>query len=214
MLIAYFIGSIPTALWLGRWTQGKDIREYGSGNLGATNAFRVLGKRLGIAVLCLDMLKGLAPVALLPGLLHLRNASAADELWIGAAAIIGHVFSCFVNFRGGKGVATSVGVFLAIAPKAMLGLLAIGVLIIWLTGYVSAGAVAGALLLPVFFYFSGADPLVLFVGEIIALVVILRHKANLLRLLSGTESKIFPARTPDDEQPIKATSGYTATDPR
>jgi acyl phosphate:glycerol-3-phosphate acyltransferase len=186
--------------------QGKDIREFGSGNLGATNAFRVLGKRAGIAVLCLDMLKGLAPVALLPGLLHLRNTTAADELWIGAAAILGHVFSCFVNFRGGKGVATSVGVFLAIAPKAMVGIIVIGVLIIWLSGYVSAGAVAGALLLPIFLYFSGADNIVLFVGEVIALVVILRHRANLLRLLAGTESKIFGNHPLNDQRPIQTTS--------
>src|SRR4051794_2969319 len=111
MLLAYLIGSIPTALIVGKKFLGIDLREHGSGNLGATNAFRVLGKRYGITILILDMLKGLGPIVLLPAILGIRNITPGGELLIGAAAVIGHVFSCFVNFRGGKGVATALGVF-------------------------------------------------------------------------------------------------------
>jgi glycerol-3-phosphate acyltransferase PlsY len=207
MILAYFVGSIPTALWLGRALTGKDIREFGSGNLGATNACRVLGKKIGLIVLFADMLKGLAPVALFPGLLGMHDASSGTYLAIGAAAILGHIFSCFVHFRGGKGVATSMGVFLAIAPKAMIALIVIGIVIIWLTGYVSAAAIAGAVLLPIFFYFSRADAIVLFFGELIAIIIIIRHKANLQRLFEGRESRFYERSRAGDDQRIQFVNG-------
>ena len=112
MIVAFFVGAIPTALVMGRAFRGIDIREHGSGNVGATNAFRVLGRRLGVCCLCLDILKGLLPVAILPALGGFRPGSAWPEILIGVSAVAGHVFSPFLGGRGGKGVATALGVFL------------------------------------------------------------------------------------------------------
>lgn len=189
MVIAYFVGSIPTGLWIGQKLFGVDLREHGSGNLGATNAFRVLGKKWGATVLFLDVLKGLAPVVILPPMLNLRSDSAT-ELLIGGSAIAGHVFSCFVNFRGGKGVATALGVFLAVAMWQMLVVLAIGVVLIAVTGYVSLASITGAILLPLLIFFSKKNTLVLFVSCIVSTMVLVRHKANIQRLFTGRENRL------------------------
>jgi glycerol-3-phosphate acyltransferase PlsY len=157
--------------------------------MGATNAFRVLGKKLGATVLFLDVLKGLAPVVILPPLFGLRSDSLT-ELLIGGCAIAGHVFSCFVDFRGGKGVATALGVFLAVAMWQMLIILAIGIAIIVVTGYVSAAAITGAILLPFLLYFSHKPGLVLLVACIVCTMVIVRHKGNIQRLFTGRENRL------------------------
>lgn len=192
---------------------GVDVREHGSGNLGATNAFRVLGKKLGATVLFLDVLKGLGPVVFLPPLLGMRP-TAESELIIGCSAVAGHVFSCFVNFRGGKGVATALGVFLAIAPGEMLAVLALGLGIIVTTGYVSAAAVVGALLLPFLLYFSGREAVVLLVSCIIASMVLLRHKSNLLRLFAGRENRISEPSVSIEDRPITHTRSTHNPGPR
>ena len=189
MIVAYFIGSIPTGLWVGQWLRGIDIREHGSGNLGATNALRVLGKRMGITVLVLDILKGLLPVAVLPSLIG-KHGSVNTEVLVGLSTILGHVFSCFVEFHGGKGVATTIGVFLAIAWKQTLVLTLIGAAIVAATGYISAGSVTCAVLLPVFLYPKG-NTLLLLVAEVVAVVVIVRHRGNILRLMTGKELKFL-----------------------
>lgn len=189
MIIAYFVGSIPTGLWIGQQLLGVDLRDHGSGNLGATNAFRVLGKKWGATVLFLDVLKGLAPVVVLPLLFGLRSDSAT-ELLIGGSAIAGHVFSCFVNFRGGKGVATALGVFLAVAMWQMLVVLAIAIAIIVVTGYVSLASVTGAVLLPLLLYFSSKSTLVVVVSCIVSTMVLVRHKANIHRLFTGRENRL------------------------
>jgi len=204
IILAYLIGSIPTGLWLGQHYLGVDLREHGSGNLGATNAFRVLGKKMGATVLFIDVLKGLAPVVFLPPLLGVR-ATPENELIIGCSAVAGHVFSMFVNFRGGKGVATALGVFLAIAPGEMLAVLALGIGIIVTTGYVSAAAVVGALLLPFLLYFSGRPAVVLLVSCIIAAIVLVRHKSNILRLFAGRENRLSEAGPTIEDRPIPHT---------
>ena len=204
LIIAYLIGSIPTALLVGRAACGIDLREHGSRNLGATNALRVLGKKYGAVVLFIDIIKGLAPVVLLPSLLGMRDAGATTEILVGAAAILGHVYSCWVNFRGGKGVATTVGVFLGIATIEMIILIILGVAVIGLSGYVSAGSLLGALLLPILLYLFDQPAIVLFVGEAIALLVIFRHRANITRLIEGRELKFWESRA--DDTPIPTLS--------
>ncbi|MBX7246463.1 MAG: glycerol-3-phosphate 1-O-acyltransferase PlsY [Candidatus Sumerlaeaceae bacterium] len=191
LVIAYFVGSIPTGLLLGNAFRGIDLREHGSGNLGATNAFRILGTKLGVSVLGLDMLKGLAPVAVLPAILGISPASPGTQLLIGAAAIAGHVFSIFVNFKGGKGVATALGVYLAIAPYPTLATLAVGIAIILISGYVSLASLFGAIFLPLVLYWNAYPFSVVVVTEIIAIMVIVRHKGNAERILNGTENKIW-----------------------
>jgi acyl phosphate:glycerol-3-phosphate acyltransferase len=190
MGLAYLAGSIPTGLWMGRWLLGIDLREHGSGNLGATNAFRILGRKIGAAVLILDVLKGLLPVIFLPRVLGL-SSTPGTELLIGGAAIAGHIFSMFVSFKGGKGVATALGVFLAVATTPMLIVLAIGVVIIVITGYVSLASITGAVLLPILIYFSSLSPIVLVVSCIISIMVIVRHRTNIKRLYLGGENRIY-----------------------
>lgn len=199
IILSYLVGSIPTGLLIGRWLRGIDLREHGSGNLGATNAFRVLGKKVGVTVLFLDVLKGLAPVVLLPELLGMR-ATAGQEMAIGAAAILGHIYSIWVGFRGGKGVATSLGVFLAIATGETIILLIIGAVVIASTGYVSVATLIGAVLLPILLYAFGRATIVLFVGEIIALLVIWKHRPNIRRLFEGRELKFNEVH--EDDEPI------------
>ncbi|MEI7634920.1 MAG: glycerol-3-phosphate 1-O-acyltransferase PlsY [bacterium] len=191
ILLAYIFGSIPTGLIIGRHFCGIDLREHGSGNFGATNAVRCLGKILGLTILLLDVLKGLAPVAILPAMFGVTAPSAFQSLLVGAAAICGHVFSCFVNFRGGKGVATTLGVFIAIAPVETLITVVVGVVIIALTGYVSAASVTGAILLPVLLYYYKQSALVLVMALVISIIVLVRHKGNIERLMAGNEKKFF-----------------------
>ncbi|MCE5228283.1 glycerol-3-phosphate 1-O-acyltransferase PlsY [bacterium] len=197
IIIAYLAGSIPTAYLMGR-AQGIDIRKHGSGNVGATNAFRVLGKKWGIACLVLDALKGFLPVKILVfDLLMPAGWPFGAWLWvIGLAAIVGHMTSPFVGFKGGKGVATSLGVMLAIAPVPMLGGLIVALGLIWWTGYVSVGSIAGASLLPVLMLVmnlrsSSPDWVTQWVTVVLAAIIIYKHRANIARLRAGTENSIF-----------------------
>jgi glycerol-3-phosphate acyltransferase PlsY len=204
LVLAYFTGSVPTGLWIGRGLRGIDIRNYGSGNLGATNAFRVLGKGLGSLVLLIDVLKGVIPVVLYPRLVGIESPTPGIEMLIGAGAIAGHVLSCFVHFKGGKGVATALGVFLAIAPPEMFIILAIGIIIIAVTGYVSLASITGATLLPIFLFASGRPTSVLFVAILISAIVLWRHRSNLVRLVQGRENRFYQTDTgPDREEQIR-----------
>ncbi len=204
IILAYFAGSIPTGLWVGRAMRGVDIRESGSGNLGATNAFRVLGKRLGFTVLLIDVLKGMLPVLLFPGLVGLDSVTPGQEMLIGGGAIAGHVLSVFVNFKGGKGVATALGVFLAIAPVEMSVILAIGLILIAVTGYVSLASLVGAALLPIFLFASGRSSSVLIVAIAISIIVIYRHRSNLVRLMQGRENRFYGTNTePEQEDDLR-----------
>lgn len=198
LLVTFLIGSIPTAYLMGRM-KGIDIRQHGSGNVGATNAFRILGKTWGIACLVVDMLKGLLPVALLfqPGAVVPGWGHPEAWQWIvGLTAIAGHMFSPFLNFKGGKGVATSLGVVLAIAPLPMLIAFILGLTLIGVTGYVSVASITGAALLPFLVLLlgghGGSRPWIsVFVTLLLGVMIIWKHRANIQRLRAGTEKRIL-----------------------
>ena len=182
--LAYLLGSIPTGLLLAR-AFGVDIRTTGSGNIGATNVYRTLGRRVGVMTLVGDCLKGVIPVLVARGL-------GFDVAWvaaIGFAAFIGHVYTVFLGFKGGKGVATALGVFLAASPLAVLLALAVFAVVVGTWRYVSLASISAAAAMPLFvFFLDGRAPVVLMtVG--IALLVVFKHKDNIQRLRAGTENK-------------------------
>ena len=184
IVVSYLIGSIPTGLLLGKM-YGIDVRNEGSGNIGATNLYRTVGRKVGIITLLGDCLKGLLPVILV------KCSSLPPEFaaWVGLAAFCGHVFSVFLKFKGGKGVATALGVFLALAPVAVALVIALFACLMFLWRYVSLGSIAAAAAMPLAVYFLGGSSTVTAVTTVIAAVVIIRHIENIKRLLAGTESK-------------------------
>jgi acyl phosphate:glycerol-3-phosphate acyltransferase len=190
LALAYLSGSIPFAAIAGR-AKGIDLRKQGSGNLGATNVFRVMGWKVGIAVFLADALKGALPVLLLPP----RIASARDPVvWgilVGVAAIAGHVRPAFLGFaKGGKGVATAAGVFCALSPIPMLASFAVFVAIVLATGYVSLGSLISAVLLPVLLALTAGRSSPLFVvSVVVASFVFWTHRANIGRLRRGEEHR-------------------------
>ena len=185
MVLAYFFGAIPSGVWLGKIFKNIDVRDYGSKNSGATNSYRVLGAKLGIAVLIIDVLKGYIPLYIASKF----NLKYNDLVILGLVAILAHTFSCFISFKGGKGVATSLGVFLFLAPVITLILLVIFILVVYFTKYISLGSITAAFLLPIFTFFTHRDTYLFALSVIIAIFVIYRHKTNISRLLSGTENK-------------------------
>lgn len=184
IVLGFFCGSLPPGYWIGRVCFGRDIRKEGSGNIGATNAFRVLGPWVGGIVLCLDVLKGCLAVWLS------RQIHGIDEL-SGLAAVLGHTFSPFLNFRGGKGVATGLGVFLSLALKPAL--IAFGTFIaVFLIGRrVSPASCLAALALGVSMPLLSRDLILISVAEICAFVVLVRHRGNIARLWRGEEPRLF-----------------------
>src|ERR1700712_4099302 len=152
IIIAYLFGSIPTALIISRRFFGIDIREYGSGNMGATNTFRVLGSKYGTIVMVFDILKGMAAVGLfyfLPYYLHNEVDRTNFMIGLGLAAVLGHVFPIFAGFKGGKGVATLFGMILAVQPVVAVSCVGVFIIVLYLTRYVSLSSILGALMLPV-----------------------------------------------------------------
>ncbi len=189
LLLAYVIGSTPSSFWIGRVFYGVDLRTKGSGNLGATNTFRILGWKAAVPVALLDLLKGWFPVWLFPQ----RDHSALWEwtLAYAAAAILGHVFSFWVRFKGGKGIATSAGAFLALSPWAVLSALVVWIGVTFSTRMVSAGSLAAAVALPLALFFvphKGGDTLLLFTAALAAFVF-WAHRSNIRRLMKGEESR-------------------------
>lgn len=185
MIVAYILGSIPNALWIGKVFKGIDVREHGSKNTGSTNAARVLGAKLGILTLILDISKGAIPTLIATMLLD----SSISVILVGICAISGHSFSIFMKFKGGKAVATTVGVFIVLVPGAILLAAVIFFLVFGITRYVSLSSMIGAISLPIWIIlFYKNIPLTIF-GIIIAILIIVRHKSNIQRLLNGTESK-------------------------
>lgn len=181
---AYLLGSVPTGLLLAK-AFGIDIREAGSGNIGATNVYRTVGRKLGIITLICDCLKGLIPV-LIARWLDLPDIWVAA---IGLAALLGHVYTVWLKFKGGKGVATALGVFLGTSPLSVLVALFVFIAVIYIWRYVSLASITAAAVLPVLvWFFSGKQELVA-MSFIIAAVVIFRHHENIARLRAGTESK-------------------------
>lgn len=194
-LIAYLLGSIPTAVWVGKSYYGIDVREHGSKNAGATNTFRVLGKKPGTVVLLIDVLKG-ALAVLLP-YFFLKDSIEYErliqiQLLTAFLAIIGHVFPLFANFKGGKGVATSLGIIIGIHPPAALICLGIFLIVFIISKYVSLGAIITAISFPLLIIFLFHVESIWLRGFSILLgsVVVLTHKKNILRLVKGEESKM------------------------
>jgi glycerol-3-phosphate acyltransferase PlsY len=182
--VAYLIGSIPTGLLLGK-AYGIDVRKEGSGNIGATNLYRTVGRKVGIITLIGDCLKGLLPVLLV----KLSSLPPEFAAWVGLAAFCGNVFSIFLKFKGGKGVATALGVFLALAPLAVAIAIALFAVLMFLWRYVSLGSIAAAAAMPLAVYFLGGSRTLTIVTLVISLIIIIRHHENIGRLLSGNESK-------------------------
>ncbi len=197
IISSFLIGSIPTGYWLGKLLKGIDIRKFGSGNVGATNAFRVLGKPLGISVLLFDIFKGLVASAILPSIFE-SNLSQRELPIIlsGLAAICGHNWSIFLQFKGGKGVATSLGVLIGLAISIVhLRIVLIFCILIWLMvfglfGYVSLASIICSTLLPVFVFFFAKSPFLLIFSIIAAVFGIIRHKSNIIKLLSKKENRV------------------------
>ena len=187
IVLTYFIGAIPSGVWIGKAFKGIDVRDYGSKNSGATNSYRVLGAKLGVVVLIMDVLKGFIPLYIASHFNLMYN----DLVILGLVAILAHTFSCFISFKGGKGVATSLGVFLFLIPVITLILLAIFIFILvaYFTRYISLASITAAFLLPIFTFFTHRDSYLFALSVIIAIFVIYRHKTNISRLLSGTENK-------------------------
>ncbi|MFM7022420.1 MAG: glycerol-3-phosphate 1-O-acyltransferase PlsY [Flavobacteriales bacterium] len=196
LLGAYLIGSIPTAVWIGKYFYGIDVREYGSGNAGATNTFRVLGKKAGIPVLAIDILKGYFAVKMV----YFQSSYAVDsipyinlQLAFGIAALLGHIFPVFAAFRGGKGIATLLGIIFAILPMAALASLCIFLVVLIISKYVSLGSMLAGIAFPIFVNFvfeTEADSLRLF-SAIIAVLVLVTHQKNITRLIQGSENKTY-----------------------
>lgn len=187
LLVAYLVGAIPTTLIVARLGAGIDLRTVGSGNLGATNLYRAVGWKYAIPAGLFDIAKGALPTVLLPP--RVGNA-AWLPLAVGAAAIVGHVYSVFVRFRGGKGVATAAGVVLALAPIPLLISFAIWAVVLKATGYVSLGSMLGAIAFPIGAATLGtANPYVLPVGCVLAGFIVFTHRTNIRRLLAGTENR-------------------------
>jgi glycerol-3-phosphate acyltransferase PlsY len=192
-LAAYLLGSIPTGFIVAK-CRGVDIREAGSGNIGATNAFRILGRRAGAVVLVADALKGwLAVVGIAPVIARLAPAVPADYLQItaGVCAILGHNYTCWLWFKGGKGIATSAGVLTALVPWALLIIFAVWLILFVATRIVSVGSVAASFSLPFATWFTTRhDAGLTLVTAALAALAIYKHRLNLRRLWEGTENRV------------------------
>jgi glycerol-3-phosphate acyltransferase PlsY len=185
IIFGYVLGSVPFAFLQGR-RRGVDLRHVGSGNVGAANVLRVTGVKAAVVVMCLDALKGALAVLVAQRL----TAGPATPMAAGLASIIGHIYPVWLGFRGGKGVATSAGVFAVLVPTALAIASAVFVLAVWVTRYVSAGSIAGAITLAVAAAASDVPSTVAIGAVICALIIIHRHRGNLARLMAGTERRI------------------------
>ncbi|HTF81667.1 MAG TPA: glycerol-3-phosphate 1-O-acyltransferase PlsY [Cytophagales bacterium] len=202
-LLAYLIGSIPTAVWYARRFHHIEIREHGSGNAGATNTFRVLGAKSGVIVLIIDILKGwiATRVANIPYWLDAisENDIVVYKLIFGLIAVIGHVFPVYENFKGGKGVATLLGMVMAIQLNVALACLGIFLIVFFSSKYVSLGSMLAALAYPILlltkFVPQNHPELMTGFGVVMFLLVVLTHRKNVKRLLKGEESKIYLGRS-------------------
>lgn len=189
LVLSYLMGATPASYWMGKAVHGVDLREHGSGNLGATNAFRVLGWRSALPVMVVDVAKGYVPAALFAGL---AGAPSGWALAYGGAAILGHMYSVWVGFRGGKGVATSAGAFLALAPAATAGAAVVWLVLLLWRRYVSLASIGAALSLPLFVALTAparGRGLLAFTVALAAFVV-WAHRSNIGRLRRGEEHRI------------------------
>ncbi|HQW85966.1 MAG TPA: glycerol-3-phosphate 1-O-acyltransferase PlsY [Flavobacteriales bacterium] len=195
VVLAYLIGSIPTSVWWGRALHGIDVREHGSRNAGATNTFRVLGPRAGVPVLLIDVLKGFLPVRVLPNFSGLV-VDGEGWMWLRVvlvlAAVLGHLYPVFAGFRGGKGVATSLGGVLAVHPGAALLCVAAFAVVFGLSRYVSLGSMTAAVIYPlaVLLVFHETSPVKVGFAVVLCLLVLYTHRQNIGRLWRGEENRM------------------------
>jgi acyl phosphate:glycerol-3-phosphate acyltransferase len=199
ILLAYLVGSIPTAVWVGKTFFRIDVRNHGSGNAGATNTIRVLGWKAGLPVFLFDVFKGWLAVMLAEFLLHDQlNPEQMVFLKIALAAtvVMGHVFPMFAGFRGGKGVATLLGVGVALYPLTVWVILGVFILVLLATGYVSLGSISGALVLPFIdiYIFHQENVWLIGLSILVAIFIPITHRKNIKRLLKGEESKFRPRK--------------------
>lgn len=185
ILAAYLLGATPTSYIAGKLGRGIDLREHGSKNLGATNVYRILGWTYAIPVALFDIAKGVVPV-----LLAHRSSYAWLPVAVGGAAVLGHMFSPYVSFKGGKGVATAAGMFLALAPVAVLLAIPVWGICLWLTGYVSLSSMIAVLSVPLAVaLLQPGEPYVLWASVALVALIILAHRKNISRLIAGTENR-------------------------
>jgi acyl phosphate:glycerol-3-phosphate acyltransferase len=196
IVLAYLLGSIPSAVWIGKRFHNIDVREHGSGNAGTTNTIRVLGWATGIPVLLIDLLKGWL-AAMLPVFFHLAahgTALLTDlQLLTGVIAIVGHIFPVFAEFRGGKGVATVFGVFLALQPLLTVCVIGVFLVVLFLTGIVSVSSMCAGISFPVLLFLFFDTPSILFkvFSVLTAIALLVTHRKNIGRLLKGEEAKLI-----------------------
>jgi len=196
IVLAYLLGSVPSAVWVSKWVYGIDIREHGSGNAGATNTFRILGPRAGVGVMVADMMKGFIAVKLsiLSSYTWTSEPFVNLQIFLGLAAVVGHIFPIWAEFRGGKGIATLFGMILSIHPVVALSLVLVFLMMLLLTRYVSLSSIAASIAFPVlilFIFNAQAQELSYRLFAIAtAFLVVLTHHKNISRLLNGSESKV------------------------
>ncbi|MBE7169962.1 MAG: glycerol-3-phosphate 1-O-acyltransferase PlsY [Williamsia sp.] len=195
IILSYMIGSIPTSVWVSRQLYGIDIREYGSGNAGATNTYRILGAKIGTFVMVVDILKGVIATSLyllIPYYLHDEWDRTNLMIGLGLAAVLGHIFPIWADFRGGKGVATLFGMVLAIQPLVALCCVGVFLLVLFLTRFISLSSILASIAFAVFilFIFNEKETLYRAFAIAVALMVMLTHQKNIGRLLRGSESKV------------------------
>lgn len=194
VVLAYLLGSIPTAVWYGKIFHGLDVRQHGSGNAGATNSLRTFGRTAGIIVLIIDFLKGF--LAVYSAQFLFPDTDKYLPLIMGISAIIGHLYPVFAQFRGGKGVATALGVIAATFPMTVIGCIVVFAIIVFFTKYVSLGSMMGALAFPLQIAFNAwntnpdQDPYYLGFACVVFLILVFTHRHNIQRLMKGTENKI------------------------
>jgi glycerol-3-phosphate acyltransferase PlsY len=207
IVLAYLIGSIPTAIWVSRKFFNIDIRDYGSGNAGATNTFRVLGSKWGSFVMFVDVLKGVVATSLyilLPYYLTDQWDRTNFMIGLGLASVLGHIFPIWANFKGGKGVATLLGMAVAIQPVVAISCIGVFLIVLYLTRFVSLSSILAGVSFMIFilFIFNEKETLYRVFAVLVALMVLLTHQKNIGRILKGTESKvpIFKSRDRRKEQ--------------
>ena len=197
-ILSYLLGSIPTALWYGETYHQVDIREHGSGNAGATNTFRVLGRKAGSIVLFVDAFKGFLATGLAAVLFYFRlvdwQTCVTLKILFGFLAVMGHLLPIFCDFKGGKGVATTLGMVLALHPQAALVSILIFLLVFAISKYVSLGSMVASLAFPIMLSLGLFDqelPIIIYFGSFLAFLVVFTHRKNILRIFQGTENRMY-----------------------
>jgi glycerol-3-phosphate acyltransferase PlsY len=196
IVLAYLLGSIATAVWVGKIFHGTDVREHGSGNAGATNVIRVLGWKTGVPVLLIDVLKGWV-AAMLPVFLNMADDGSAlltnYQIIAGLAAVAGHIYPVFAGFHGGKGVATIFGVLLAINPLVTISCFGVFLCVLLISGYASLGSMTAGISFPVllFFFFETPSVWLKVFSVLVAVALLITHRHNIIRLIKGKESRLI-----------------------